>query len=374
MNDALGYYRVLDVATDADVETIRLSYRNKAKVWHPDSNPSAEAVDMFRKLSEAYEVLSDEKMRLYYDILSLGCNAGNYPDIKNLTLAKDKNEDVNLRVVAQIVNRANFLSYSSRKEIMAMSYSDAIKANFNNSKINWLQGWWHIKTAGKNLTAIVYNFMYPVDKKESLRMLLINMLLHLQNGQTDRAVQCGWQACDYLSSDGQQKIKEFIGKLNINVKRPRPWNLWKLRLAQIILPLSLLLVFGVLYGYSQGWMAAIFAPKTEINYYQNVELGNNDRLTDDIVVGKVINIPVDKSDEAKLYHLEKDSLIMYGPSDKFDVLKKAAANMTVRLTGLTPDNVWARIMIDNGEMGFVRFKVIKQGRGDEIPFGSKIIE
>ena len=42
--------------------------------------------------------------------------------------------------------------------------------------------------------------------------------------------------------------------------------------------------------------------------------------------------------------------------------------------GLTPDNVWARIMIDNGEMGFVRFKVIKQGRGDEIPFGSKIIE
>ena len=93
-----------------------------------------------------------------------------------------------------------------------------------------------------------------------------------------------------------------------------------------------------------------------------------------MVVGKVISIPVDKSDVSKLYHLSKESVIMYGPSDDFDSMKKLPAQTTVRLTGLTPDNVWARIMIDNGETGFIRMENLKNGIGKEIPFGSSITE
>ena len=65
---------------------------------------------------------------------------------------------------------------------------------------------------------------------------------------------------------------------------------------------------------------------------------------------------------------------MYGPGDDFDIIKTLPANTTVRLTGKSPDNVWARIMIDNGEMGFVYLDTIERGIGKEIPFGSKIFE
>ena len=92
------------------------------------------------------------------------------------------------------------------------------------------------------------------------------------------------------------------------------------------------------------------------------------------MVGKVLNIPVDKKDMSRLYHLKENSEVMYGPGDDFDVLKNIKANTTVRLTGVTPDNVWSRIMIDNGEMGFVRTEKIVSGVGSEIPYGSKIFE
>ena len=38
MKDVLGYYQILQVATDADTETIKRSYRDLAKIWHPDNN------------------------------------------------------------------------------------------------------------------------------------------------------------------------------------------------------------------------------------------------------------------------------------------------------------------------------------------------
>ena len=65
---------------------------------------------------------------------------------------------------------------------------------------------------------------------------------------------------------------------------------------------------------------------------------------------------------------------MYGPSDDFDMIKVLDKGTTVRLTGVTPDREWARIMIDNGESGFIHYDTIKQGIGNEIPYGSSIIE
>ena len=85
-----------------------------------------------------------------------------------------------------------------------------------------------------------------------------------------------------------------------------------------------------------------------------------------------MSIPVDKSDISKLYHLQTAAKVMYGPGEDFDVLKELPAQTTVRLTGKTPDNAWSRVMIDNGEMGFVRGEVLEQGIGAEIPYGSEI--
>ena len=94
---------------------------------------------------------------------------------------------------------------------------------------------------------------------------------------------------------------------------------------------------------------------------------------DDVVVSKIFSIPVDVTDGDKLYHLAKQTDIMYGPDSKFDVKNVGNQGQTVRVTGFTPDKSWYRIMIDNGEMGFVPAKALRRGVGTLPPSGSKII-
>jgi len=67
---SLDLYALLEVEPDADVKTIKKSYRKKALTCHPDKNPdNKQAVELFHQLSDALEVLSDEKTRAAYDNL-----------------------------------------------------------------------------------------------------------------------------------------------------------------------------------------------------------------------------------------------------------------------------------------------------------------
>ena len=53
-------YEVLGVSKDASDDEIRKSYRKLAVKFHPDKNPdNKEATEKFKKISDAYEVLSD---------------------------------------------------------------------------------------------------------------------------------------------------------------------------------------------------------------------------------------------------------------------------------------------------------------------------
>ncbi|KAK5863564.1 hypothetical protein PBY51_000587 [Eleginops maclovinus] len=49
--------RVLSLEVEASIEDISRSYRELARTWHPDHNPSKDAEAMFVKINEAYEVL-----------------------------------------------------------------------------------------------------------------------------------------------------------------------------------------------------------------------------------------------------------------------------------------------------------------------------
>ena len=67
MAEKRDYYEVLGVAKDADDAAIKKAYREIAKKYHPDINPSAEAAEIFKEASEAYSVLSDKEKRAQYD-------------------------------------------------------------------------------------------------------------------------------------------------------------------------------------------------------------------------------------------------------------------------------------------------------------------
>lgn len=62
------FYAVLGVSRTANADEIKKAYRKLAMKHHPDKNPGdKKAEEAFKELSEAYEVLSDEKKRQMYD-------------------------------------------------------------------------------------------------------------------------------------------------------------------------------------------------------------------------------------------------------------------------------------------------------------------
>ena len=62
------YYETLGVNKGADKDAIKRAYRKLAKKYHPDTNAgNPHAEEMFKDVTEAYNVLSDEKKRKLYD-------------------------------------------------------------------------------------------------------------------------------------------------------------------------------------------------------------------------------------------------------------------------------------------------------------------
>ena len=376
MKDALGYYAVLEIDSTADNKLIKIQYRDLAKIWHPDSNSNPTAMEHFQKLSVAYNVLKDDEQRLIYDLLCEIYSSENFPDMNNLNILKDKHgrENPLIRVIALKKVIGKIIHYDFTEDKIFCTYDQAKQEVLRYSVINWLFGWWHPKGFFKNFGAITANIRnIGKNDRDNFMLLAHNAIAYHQENKNRQALISALQALQYADTNQKNLLNRFISLLNEKISFKIPsWHLNSLRFLQLIIPFLLLVAcaYPVLY---QVNLSRYMKKENSITYFQKVKLNSGKEITDDVVVSKIFSIPVDLSDNGKLYHLSEDTNIMYGPDYKFDIKVKGQKGQTVRITGFTTDKKWYRIMIDNGEMGFVPYKALRRGIDTKPPFGSKII-
>lgn len=66
---SVTYYQLLDLPPSASPQEIRRAYREKSKLYHPDTTelPTTIATEKFQQLNQAYATLSSPQRRLIYD-------------------------------------------------------------------------------------------------------------------------------------------------------------------------------------------------------------------------------------------------------------------------------------------------------------------
>jgi curved DNA-binding protein CbpA len=111
----MTFYEVLGVPPDADEATIKHAYRRLAAKHHPDRDGGSE--EEFKKVAEAYLVLSDPEKRAYYDKTGSSPQAGSTEDPDNearrelihlfLTIVDQHPETIDFRKQMEVVIKGN---------------------------------------------------------------------------------------------------------------------------------------------------------------------------------------------------------------------------------------------------------------------------
>lgn len=374
--DALGYYKILEVDVLADDKTIKQNYRDKAKQWHPDHNESDNALEIFQKISVAYDILKDSKTRTMYDILSMIYTQKDFPDFQTLKIYKNNSGKEN--PFLRVLSLYKYTKKGFKLEKPVVSFEDAIDIINQTTKENWIKGW---KKPKENLKVLKYNKeSLNKNREDNFKMLVHNAVAYFKEDKLDKAYISAKESLLYAANEEQKnKVFSFLYTLPQVQYKTQNWDYDYLRRIQLKIPKFLIgccvvfLMFTGLFIFNK--ISPFLQEKNDkINYYQEVVFNNGNETVDDMVLSKIFNIPIDYEDDKMLFHITSVTDIMHGPSENFDVLQESSENQTVRVTGYTPDKSWYRVLLDDGNMGFVKRKYIKRGIGNAIPEKSKIIK
>ena len=379
--DTLGYYEVLEVTPNASLSQIKTQYYDRAKFWHPDHNENPKALEIFQKISVAYNILKDQKTRLRYDLLSIIYDKEDFPEISSLKIYKNqKGKDDNaLRVLKQKKVTAYVGGYKIKETKDICNYKEAKDMVISTSIHNWLYGWWNLSAFLKNINAIKFNLeAVNAEDKDNLKLLIHNMLAYEQDNNKEMSWVYAKQA--YLFAEENSRLQELLTTyIDILDYHPQKvvsipyWQSKELRRRQFIIPYFFILILATIGISFFGKMELInIGSNKNKSYYSEISVNRGMTIADDQVESKIIKVDGDIGSKNHLYHLKNDVKIYYGPDERYDVLVNGKKGQTVRITGYTPDKKWYKVMIDNGENGYVRDNMLKKGIGNPLPPKTKI--
>lgn len=374
--DTLKYYEVLNITPDASIAEIKRQYYESAKYWHPDHNKSPEAQDMFQRVSVAYGVLQNPHDRLIYDLLSaVYHNAQDFPNIGSLKIYKNQKDkdDRALRVLKQLHVTRGVLTET--KDIC--NIYEATGMVFATSMKNWLKGWWGKNGISNTKCALLRNMQAVyADDTDNLKLMIHNAVAYEQEKNSEMAWIYAMQAERMLpkSSPLKEKLRQFVASLNFQPEKSVVipyWNAPLLKKQQMLFPTGLVLLVGFLII---GLLArsGVFQPKHTVNSYYEERILGGVAVPSDTIVRRIIKIDSSPHNKKDLMNFKQPCMIYHGPDERYSEMMPAKLNQTIRVYGYTKDQQWYQIIIDNGEMGYVRENCLEQGMGNPVPLGSKV--
>ncbi len=370
--DALGYYKVLEVAPDADGSEIKRQYYAMAKFWHPDHNEDSRAIEMFKKVSLAYDTLKDTKSRLQYDLLSLVYDENEFPTVGTLKIYKNQKDrdDKALRVLRQHKVKNGVITES--KDIC--NIYEAGNMVLGTAINNWLSGWWGKNGIKTNISALLFNLnsVYANDN-DNFKLLIHNAVAYDQEHNTEMAWIYAKQALFLAKYDEADLLNSYINTLDYHPPKKisiPAWNATELRRRQFLFPFLIVFTMAVLLimlSLPQG----ILSSNKQTGYYET-RIINGYEVPSDTIERKIMKTDSDEYSKEFLAHLTDDCTIYYGPDSRYSPMTQGKQGQTVRISGYTPDRSWYQVVIDNGEKGYVAKRFIEKGIGNEIPWRSHV--
>lgn len=373
--DSLGYYAILNANNESTPDFIKRSYYEQAKYWHPDHNTDPKAMEMFQKVSVAYEVLSNPKSRLEYDLLSIVYSPKDFPILGSLKIYKNQEDkdDNALRVLKQ--RKVLHGQVKETKDIC--NIREAGNMVLTTSISNWLNGWWGKNGFKKTKAAIKYNLSATeAFDADNLKLLIHNAVAYAQENNTEMAWIYAKQAEAMTAHDAfvVNKLAQYIDYLAYKPQKTviiPYWNDKELRMRQYLFPFFLgfaaLFVFLLIFV-NQGFFGS---RQTSDGYYEAVIIGNR-IVPSDMVENHIMKLDTSDTDVSALAHFTQDCTIYHGPDTRYSPLANVVKGQTVRITGHTYNKAWYRIITDNGETGYVHKSNLTKGIGNPVPQGSKV--
>jgi molecular chaperone DnaJ len=163
-----NYYDLLGVAKTATTDDIKKSYRKLALKYHPDHNQGDKSSEeTFKKISEAYATLSDDRKRNIYDNGGVQHRQHSYQDFMNINLEEIMNNfrqgsaQENLDLQTDVVIELKDAVYGTKVEVsldynkkcqpckgLGSKNGHAKQCNkcFGRGRVSVAQGGWNVAT------------------------------------------------------------------------------------------------------------------------------------------------------------------------------------------------------------------------------------
>ncbi len=160
MNFNRNYYKILGIEPTDDENKIKQAYKALVKRWHPDvNNNSIESRQMMKDINEAYEILSDFRLRNEYNKVMFG-------SVKGKSNIRSYSYTSSYKPVSEEVRERVHKKYENKYKDANKYYSDFEK-NIEEGKKNVCSGSFldklHIiRSDAMYLPAFIRLFMQPV--------------------------------------------------------------------------------------------------------------------------------------------------------------------------------------------------------------------